>query len=61
MNKETTLTPEEARERLDSLTGEDKDFEIAHHEADKILCAVLRHFGQHELVRIYGEVGKWYA
>ena len=38
-----------------------EDTEIAHGEADRILCAILCDLGLHEIVKEYDEIKKWYA
>lgn len=54
------ITPEEAIKYLTEhcMHG---DYEGAHGDADKILCALLRYYGQDEVVEAYDKVGKWYA
>ena len=37
------------------------DFEVAHLDADNILCDVLTQLGYKELVDLYEKVHKWYA
>jgi len=37
------------------------DIELAHVEADDILCDVLTKLGYEELVDVYKNVKKWYA
>lgn len=37
------------------------DEEIAHSDADNILCQLLTELGYSEIVGIYSEVDKWYA
>jgi len=37
------------------------DTEVAHLNADKILCDVLKQLGAEELVDVYKKVDKWYA
>lgn len=37
------------------------DEEIAHREADTLLCEVLRKLGYNELVELYESIDKWYA
>ena len=36
------------------------DYEIAHSDADELLCSFLVDLGYWELVAAYYEVGKWY-
>jgi len=40
---------------------EDSDREMAHMEADEILCDVLERLGYTELVQEYNGIAKWYA
>lgn len=49
------------REQMRELTSEDHDFESAHLDADKLLCEALELFGETELVKLWDDVGKWYA
>ena len=37
------------------------DFEVAHSEADDLLCEFLKSLGHNDIVEAYGKVGKWYA
>jgi len=37
------------------------DTEIAHHEADSVLCDLLTELGYAEVVAAYHNVDKWYA
>jgi hypothetical protein len=37
------------------------DTEVAHYEADLILCDILKEFGCEETVRLWESVEKWYA
>lgn len=37
------------------------DKEIVHWKADEILCEALERLGQHELVKLFRKVEKWYA
>lgn len=37
------------------------DQEMAHYNADKVLCAMLRDLGYDEIVDIYEAIPKWYA
>ena len=49
------------RERMRELTSEDHDFESAHSDADKLLCEALELLGETESVKLWDDVGKWYA
>jgi hypothetical protein len=51
---------EDAIKKLEKLT-ENSDYEVAHIEADDVLCTVLRTMGYNTLVDTYDRVGKWYA
>ena len=50
----------EAIEEMKKLVNSG-DTEVAHIEADDILCDVLKKLGYEELVDVYEQVGKWYA
>ena len=52
-----------ADEALGRMRGLQKntDYEVAHAEADDVLCDLLREMGFNELVDSYEQVGKWYA
>lgn len=56
----TNSQEQEIIEKLNKL-AESSDYESAHVEADGILCEVLIDLGYIDIVRAYGEVGKWYA
>ena len=60
MSEHVKLTPEEALAKMREAERMD-DNEVAHGLADDLLCAVLRYYGQDELVEVYNSVGKWYA
>ena len=49
------------REQMRELTNEYRDFESAHSYADNLLCEALELFGETELVKLWDDVGKWYA
>lgn len=38
-----------------------RDYEIAHSVADRVLCEVLEAIGLGVIVKEYDEIGKWYA
>ena len=70
MGKQKSLTPSEALIQLQALiarqathadTYKYDDPEILHPKADKILCALLRHYQQHDVVEAFEAVRKWYA
>lgn len=54
------MTPEEAVAVLSSLASSG-DYEMAHVEADNVLCALLRFHGHDDVVAAWDKVGKWYA
>ena len=58
MKKEVII--KEAIEEMKKLVNSG-DTEVAHIEADNILCDVLTHLGYKELVDVYNQVRKWYA
>lgn len=51
---------DEAIERLTELR-QSGDTEMAHYEADKVLCSLLRRLGYDYLVDQYEAIKKWYA
>jgi hypothetical protein len=53
------MTKEQALEQLRDL--ETADTELAHSEADKILCELLRSFGCDDVVEAFDALDKWYA
>jgi hypothetical protein len=55
-----TMTPDEALTALRPLQSV-TDLEVAHGQADEILCALLRHLGHNEIVEAWERVDKWYA
>lgn len=54
------MTPEEALVALQPL-ADVGDAEIAHVQADDILCALLRFLGYDDVVEAWQKVDKWYA
>lgn len=54
------MTREEAIERLKSWQGP-TDIEIAHGEADDVLCELLVSLGYQDVVDEWEKVDKWYA
>ena len=50
----------EALKEMKELNGW-SDYELAHIDADKILCATLRLLGEDELADAFDKVGKWYS
>lgn len=55
-----TMTKEEAIEELKKAQV-NHDTEIAHVEADDVLCQLLTALGCADVVKEYEKVGKWYA
>ena len=51
---------EKAKIKLSEL-ADSEDWEIAHQEADQVLCELLNGLGFDEVVGIYKGVGKWYC
>ena len=47
--------------RMEALARDDTDIEIAHIEADKILCELLLMLGWKDVVEAWERVPKWYA
>jgi hypothetical protein len=54
------MTREEALKTLSELKRED-DIEMAHREADVVLCQLLFTLGYGDVVTEYHRVHKWYA
>ena len=54
------MTPEEAEAALAPLAHVG-DLEVAHAQADDILCALLRYLGHDTVVDAWHRVDKWYA
>ena len=46
--------------QLETCIG-NKDIEMAHGDADDVLCALLRDLGYEEIVVLWEKVEKWYA
>jgi hypothetical protein len=53
----------EAIDKLKELSGDslDVDVEIAHVEADAVLCSLLISLGYQDVISQYALVPKWYA
>lgn len=49
-----------ALEALRSLEKLD-DTEMAHIEADKVLCSLLEYEGYEEVIKLFNQLKKWYA
>lgn len=54
------MTKEEALNKLAECQKSD-DTEIAHPDADDVLCALLDELGYGDVVAEYNKVSKWYA
>lgn len=54
------MTPEEAMTALAPLAHV-SDIEVAHMQADEIICSLLRFLGHGDVVDAWGKVEKWYA
>jgi len=57
---EKNMTKEEALIQL-AACQENKDTEMAHSNADEVLCALLIELGYDDVVDEYDKVHKWYA
>ncbi len=57
------LTPAEFAERMKAIFPDDGcyDEEVAHGEADKLMCHVLRSLGYGDGVQRFDDAKKWYA
>lgn len=60
MRKKKTDIIKEAVEKMKECVN-NGDTEVAHLDADNILCDVLTQLGYKELVDLYDKVKKWYA
>lgn len=54
------MTKEEAIEELKKI-AKDNDIEMAHVEADSVLCQLLFTLGYGDVVTEYHRITKWYA
>ncbi|HII3143175.1 TPA: hypothetical protein ACY3HI_001498 [Citrobacter braakii] len=54
------MTREEAINKLKVLQGM-RDKEIAHCNADDVICDLLKALGYEDVVKEYDEIDKWYA
>lgn len=54
------MTREEALEEL-KVIAKDTDTEVAHVDADDVLCQLLSDLGYGDVVMAYRQIGKWYA
>lgn len=57
---EKPMTREEAINKLKILQGMG-DKEIAHCNADDVICDLLKALGYEDVVKEYDEIDKWYA
>lgn len=60
MRKKKADIIKEAVEKMKECVN-NGDTEVAHLDADAVLCDVLTQLGYKELVDVYNQVGKWYA
>jgi len=61
MRKKKADFIKEAIEKMKECVKNNGDIEVAHLDADNILCDVLTQLGYKELVDLYKKVDKWYA
>ena len=54
------MTKEEAIAELNLIRQSD-DTEVAHVDADDVLCQLLMSLGYEDVVTAYHDIGKWYA
>ena len=54
------MTKEEAIAEL-NLIRQNDDTEVAHVDADDVLCQLLMSLGYEDVVTAYHDIGKWYA
>jgi hypothetical protein len=54
------MTSDDAIEKLKACQSND-DIEVAHSEADQVLCDLLESLGYNEVVKQWSVVPKWYA
>lgn len=54
------MTKESALDILEEL-AKSGDYEMAHSEADDVLCELLASLGFDDVVAAWAKVGKWYA
>lgn len=55
------MTKEEAIKKLNRAAEITDDTEVAHGEADRILCKLLISLGYKDVVAAWEKVDKWYA
>jgi len=58
-----TITAKRLKEIQEKMQAEveSDDPEIAHQNADTILCDLLNEMGIHKIVQAYNQITKWYA
>lgn len=55
-------TPEAVRRRMERLCEKHRgDREVLHMRLDDLLCAIARHHGYGDAVRVFRDTDKWYA
>lgn len=54
MNRETAI-------ELLRMEQKNRDTEMAHHNADGVLCDLLKALGYSDVIDEWAKVGKWYA
>jgi hypothetical protein len=59
-NKEMTMTKEEALAKL-AECQKSNDTEVAHSDADDVLCDLLDELGYGDVVAEYHKVSKWFS
>ena len=60
MTNKQKLAIKEAKQKLELLVY-NSDYEVAHANADDILCSILIELGLQDVVDVYKEIGKWYS
>ena len=54
------MSPEEFAKEMAKIALSN-DTESAHSQADKLMCEALKELGYYEGIKIFEEMGKWYA
>ncbi len=54
------MTPNEFKKEME-IIAKYNDTEVAHYEADELLCDILKELGFEEGVEIFENMGRWYA
>ena len=60
MNEGKVMTPQEFKTFMEQLKNRD-DPEMAHFEADILMCELLSALGYSEGVQVFEKMTKWYA